>query len=275
MELQLLKSEIQSMKNSMKKMEEHQVFIVKKMEEQILELRSQIAELTNEQNAQEIYYQKILEQRFPGAGHRTLKTASGSTIITDVTSPDDWNSSEHDGMPSFHIEIKKTLGYKEILTQLLMAQAALPRQLLVGVLFVNPAMKRLKDIFELFHPQGIKLAYFDHHDQLWWFDGKDKKAWKEMWSNVNETNIWKIAKNELLEQSSTDGITTSEFKERFMEWINFTAPHLMPVIQSTKHGFYGEMDKVLTGDVLDASRRRFYKGTSQVSGWSGWKFKAT
>lgn len=156
---------------------------IKMLQDQYQEMKKRLDEMNHEQTTQEIYYQKKLENMFIGAGHKTLKTASGATIITDLTSPDEWNPLDHDGMPSFHIEIKNTSKYKEILTQLLMAQASLPRQLLIGVLFVNPPLKKLKDIFELFHPQGIRLAYFDHHDQLWWFDGKKGQHFKEIWTS--------------------------------------------------------------------------------------------
>lgn len=153
----------------------------------VSKLQLQLDKVNNEQSNQEIYYQKLVEKMIPGAGHMALKTPAGHSFITDVTTPDDWDPASFHGMPSAHIELKNVLRYKEIHTQLEMAQAALPRQLLIAILFVNPSVSRLKDIFGFLHPHGIKLAYFDHHDQLWWFDGQDRKPFTDMWKQPKES----------------------------------------------------------------------------------------
>lgn len=186
--------------------------------EKILKLQKRFTDLDS---PQEIYYQKILEKMFPGAGHRTLKTASGSSIITDVTTPDDWNPTEQEGVPSFHIEVKKTSGYKEILTQLLMAQTALPRDFLIGILFVNPTPKKLKDIFDLLHPHRIQLAYFDHHDQLWWFDGQNKKSFNRMFDKAEQyVEDFRYAQflEEHVEKKVGSEVSTIELATMFMDW---------------------------------------------------------
>jgi hypothetical protein len=239
----------------------------------INKLEARIDALDTNDSPQEAYYQNLLEQRFPGAGHRTLTTKAGSTIITDVTSPDTWNPSEHDGMPSHHIEIKRTNGYKEIISQIEMAQAVLPRDLLIGALFVNPSIKKLKDVFELFHPHGIKLCYFDHHDQLWWFDGQEKRDFKDIWKSakqqyINDQNIsiYQYAKDALLCEDRTGGITVNDFFAKFEElWKSTYGLH---VKTPSKNEILHKMDAVLVGKKLTRNERRF--GNPQIPGWRGW-----
>lgn len=179
-EVELLKSQNKAIQDHLSKLQDQMTIMTQEM----AELKSQLTEGGNQTN-QEVYYQRLLENMFPGAGHMTLRTTAGSRFITDLTSPDCWVPSEHDGMPSFHIEIKNTLKYNEIPSQLSKAQAALPRQLLLGVLFLNPPLKKLKDTFELLHPQGMKLAFFDHDDQLWWFDGQRQRCLSDLISSFN------------------------------------------------------------------------------------------
>ena len=98
-------SDIQNMDNKtmyelLKRIEDKQDLIEKRLD--VIEQESQQSQQTN----LEVYYQRKLEVMFPGAGHRTLKTQSGSTIVTDLTSPDDWSPVDHNGMPSFHMEVK-------------------------------------------------------------------------------------------------------------------------------------------------------------------------
>ena len=176
---------------------------MKKLEDELFKLKEEMRELKNnilcENTNQEKYYQQILEKQFPGSGHRRLTTKAGSTIITDITSPDDWNPDEHDGMPSFHMEIKNISGYKEIVTQLSMAQAVLPRDLNIGVIFTHPSHKKLTDIFETLHTNKMELCYFDHHDMLWWFDGDKQREFKDLYKKDIENDIYKAFVNEQIE----------------------------------------------------------------------------
>lgn len=173
---------------------------------------------------QELYYQKILEKMVPGAGHRTLQTKSGSTIIPDLVSPDDWNPETFENMPSFLIEVKNKDNYKELLTQLLLAKSVLPRELLIGVLFVNPSRKRLEDVFEIFHIQGIQLAYFDHHDHLWWFDGQNKRPFTDMWKSKiqvpsnKETDVYTRFLTECCIKVTSESVSTMTLAKAFMGW---------------------------------------------------------
>jgi hypothetical protein len=252
---------------------------LEKLEKDVARLKTRVHVLESKdsetQSQQEKYYQNILEKRFPGAGHRHLITNAGSHIYTDVTSPDDWNPKEHDGMPSFNIEIKKTLGYKEILTQLEMAEAVLPRDMRIGALFVNPSIQKLKDIFELFHPHGIKLCFFDHHDQLWWFDGKEKKQFEEMWKSVKKTpsnnEVLRSARDNLLTQVDEGGVEVDAYVTRLKTWLEKYEPSYdIP----GRNKFLESIDLSLCGKKLERSQRRFrHPGAKeQTCGWKGWKF---
>lgn len=190
-EVELLKYQNKVLQDQISNLQAQVVALTKQFsisQDQISELRTEFNGKQSNQSNQEIYYQRLLEQKLPGAGHMTLKTAAGSRFVTDLTTPDDWNPAEHDGMPSCHIEIKSVTGggYKEIPVQLTKAQTALPRQLLLAILFVNPSVQKLKDIWALLHPQGMKLAYFDHQDQLWWFDGQKQRPFTDMWNISKE-----------------------------------------------------------------------------------------
>jgi hypothetical protein len=288
--LELLEQKFVQLELNYTKIETHYL----KLQQQYTQVLKELAEAQNDieklkaadfdVSPQEVYYQKLLEQRFPGAGHRTLTTKAGSTIITDVTSPDTWNPSEHDGMPSHHIEIKRTNGYKEIISQLEMAQAVLPRDLLIGALFVNPSIKKLKDIFELFHPHRIKLCYFDHHDQLWWFDGKEKRPFKEMWIQVPMSStvlaakcVFDLARDQLLTKDQYANLNKDEYYDTFVKWLSKTVPlELNKRAESDtkfKENILKGIDKSLTGKALNFNGRRYtYRGITS-SGWKGWRLK--
>lgn len=244
-----------------------------KLQNQVNILQEKVDFLEGKETQLEKYYQTKLEALLPGAGHRHLVTNSGSSIFTDITSPDDWNPNNHNGMPPFHIEVKRTSGYKEIITQLEMAQRALPRELLIGVLFVNPSSKKLKDIFEVLHPHGIKVAFFDHRDQLWWYDGKDIKPIEYIWKITRElqSNPFETARDVLLTKTSnSNGVSVNIYVSALLTWAENNSNEIVEK-SKTRNKFYEAIDLSLTGFALDAKDRRF--GVNREKGWKGWTLK--